>query len=311
MISYEHTQRRFCAGLLAFLLLLAAWPAMAEKPQQRARLGRAAKAQQAPPSSAIGLFAAIGSRQATATLTAHGSSQCTVRLANNTNRPLELTLPEVFSASPLPSAGPSQTLGSGFPSHLVDGGPAVPAADAPAPAEPHPDSPPARRFTPPPAAQRDLYVRYGAGMWVLRRGASRGSTGAALLRVPQRRGRPAAPPGPDAGAAVAWTLSLAPRSTRRFKLPALCLEQSKASPGANAAYRIRPIESFTQKVAVHEVCRLLARGAIDQRTAQSAAWDLLAGTPLTPEVTAILKAARAKVPSGGGMGGKSDSLSRY
>jgi hypothetical protein len=39
-------------------------------------------------------------------------------------------------------------------------------------------------------------------------------------------------------------------------------------------YEIRPIEDFTSDTSVHEMLKLFAKGQIDQRSAQAAAWHL-------------------------------------
>ncbi len=39
-------------------------------------------------------------------------------------------------------------------------------------------------------------------------------------------------------------------------------------------YVIKPIEAYSDKPAVREVCRMLGQGAVPQRVAQAAAWNL-------------------------------------
>ena len=74
-------------------------------------------------------------------------------------------------------------------------------------------------------------------------------------------------------------LHLPPEATLKFELPAVCLEKSKGVPNADLAYELLPIESFTREVAVHHICRMLARGQIRQQVAQIAAWHLTDKAP--------------------------------
>lgn len=59
-----------------------------------------------------------------------------------------------------------------------------------------------------------------------------------------------------------------------FKVPCMCLEHGKPEPRPAMAYKIEPIESFTTKPGVAELCRMLGYGKISQRAAQAAAWHL-------------------------------------
>jgi len=65
-----------------------------------------------------------------------------------------------------------------------------------------------------------------------------------------------------------------PEKVGKFKVTTVCLEHGKAEPRPAMAYEIRPIEDFTDKTEVHELCRMLGTGQVDQRAAQVAAWHL-------------------------------------
>jgi hypothetical protein len=59
-----------------------------------------------------------------------------------------------------------------------------------------------------------------------------------------------------------------------FKVACMCLEHGKPEPRAAMAYMLVPIEKFTEKPGVKELCTMLGDGKIPQRAAQVAAWHL-------------------------------------
>jgi hypothetical protein len=65
-----------------------------------------------------------------------------------------------------------------------------------------------------------------------------------------------------------------PERLVQFQVTTVCLEHGKAEPRAAIPYEIKPIEAYTDKVPVHELCRLLGSGQVSQRAAQAAAWHL-------------------------------------
>lgn len=68
--------------------------------------------------------------------------------------------------------------------------------------------------------------------------------------------------------------NLPPEKVGQIKVATVCLEHGKPDPRPGMKYQIKPIEQFTDKPAVHEVCRMLGRGELSQRVAQVAAWHL-------------------------------------
>lgn len=58
----------------------------------------------------------------------------------------------------------------------------------------------------------------------------------------------------------------------KVKVTAVCLEHGKDDPNPRIAYELKPIEEFTKDQKVIEVVKMLARGEIDQHSAQAAAW---------------------------------------
>ncbi len=68
--------------------------------------------------------------------------------------------------------------------------------------------------------------------------------------------------------------SIPPEKVGKLKVTTVCLEHGKDEPRPAMKYQIKPIETFTDKTEVHELCRMLGTGRISQRAAQAAAWHL-------------------------------------
>ena len=68
--------------------------------------------------------------------------------------------------------------------------------------------------------------------------------------------------------------NVAPEKVGKLKVTTVCLEHGKPEPRPAMKYEIKPIQSFTDKVEVHELLRVLGTGRINQRAAQVAAWHL-------------------------------------
>jgi len=65
-----------------------------------------------------------------------------------------------------------------------------------------------------------------------------------------------------------------PEKVGQLKVPTVCLEHGKPDPRPGVKYEIKPIGQFTDKPAVHEICRKLGRSELSQSVAQAAAWHL-------------------------------------
>jgi len=76
------------------------------------------------------------------------------------------------------------------------------------------------------------------------------------------------------GGGMGGMMYIAPEKTESMKVPTVCLEHGKTEPHPTVPYTIVPIESFTDRPAVQELCRMLGDGKISQRVAQAAAWYL-------------------------------------
>ncbi|MEX0714501.1 MAG: hypothetical protein WD278_19345, partial [Pirellulales bacterium] len=72
-------------------------------------------------------------------------------------------------------------------------------------------------------------------------------------------------------------MNLPAEKVGRLTVTCICLEHGKAEPRPAIPYVIQPIESFTDKPAVRELCVLLGSGSLNQRAAQAAAWNLASG----------------------------------
>jgi len=68
--------------------------------------------------------------------------------------------------------------------------------------------------------------------------------------------------------------SVPPEQVGKFKVPTVCLDHGKAEPRAAIPYEIKPIESYTSKAGVRELCQMFGNGQMNQRVAQAAAWHL-------------------------------------
>jgi hypothetical protein len=65
-----------------------------------------------------------------------------------------------------------------------------------------------------------------------------------------------------------------PEKVAKLKIVSVCLEHGKADPHPRVAYELKPLDSYTENGATHEMVKMLARGQVDQRSAQAAAWNL-------------------------------------
>jgi hypothetical protein len=65
-----------------------------------------------------------------------------------------------------------------------------------------------------------------------------------------------------------------PEAVGKLNVPTVCLDHGKREPRAAIPYEIKPIESYTTKPGVRELCQMLGNGQISRRAAQAAAWHL-------------------------------------
>ena len=80
------------------------------------------------------------------------------------------------------------------------------------------------------------------------------------------------------GMGMGGFMNVAPEKVEHLNVPIVCLEHGKPDPKPTVKYEIRPIEAFTNKAGVREVCELLGSGTLPpqhaQRIVQVAAWHL-------------------------------------
>ncbi len=69
-------------------------------------------------------------------------------------------------------------------------------------------------------------------------------------------------------------MNIPPEKVGKLKVVTVCLEHGKKDPRPEVDYVIKPIDQFTDKTKVHELCRMLGSGIVSQRAAQVAAWHL-------------------------------------
>ncbi|WP_442506874.1 hypothetical protein SH528x_005748 [Novipirellula sp. SH528] len=68
---------------------------------------------------------------------------------------------------------------------------------------------------------------------------------------------------------------IAPERVKKLSVVTVCLEHGKPDPNPKMAYKIVPIEQFTDSPNVRLVCEALGNGLVTQNTAQAAAWHLM------------------------------------
>lgn len=71
--------------------------------------------------------------------------------------------------------------------------------------------------------------------------------------------------------------NIAPEKVGKIEVTTVCLEHGKPEPDPRMPYTIVPIETYTDKPEVIELCKLLGTGRIDQMSAQAAAWHFANG----------------------------------
>jgi len=167
-----------------------------------------------PEHETVEMFAAIKSGQIEVQLIPKDSTLANIRIANKTNQPLNVRLPEAFAG--IPASVLAQMGGQGGMGGQMGG------------------------------QQQGM----GGGM-----GGQGGQMG-----------------GQQGGGGGGW--NVAPEKVAHFKVPAVCLDHGKKEPHAKMHYVIRPLEEYTDNPAVHQLCRMIGTGQLNQRAAQVAAWHL-------------------------------------
>lgn len=71
--------------------------------------------------------------------------------------------------------------------------------------------------------------------------------------------------------------NIGPEKLMKGKITLVCLDHGKKDPNPRVPYKLIPIESYAKSADVVEVVKMLARGELDQRSAQAATWHLQNG----------------------------------
>ena len=68
-----------------------------------------------------------------------------------------------------------------------------------------------------------------------------------------------------------------PEKMQKVKVKTVCLEHGKPDPNPKMAYKIVPLEEFTDNPKIRVLCEALADGHLAQNTAQAVAWHVMDG----------------------------------
>ena len=79
------------------------------------------------------------------------------------------------------------------------------------------------------------------------------------------------------GMGMGGMMRVAPERMRKIEVNTVCLEHGKPDPNPKMAYKIVPLEQFTNDAKVRVLCEALGNGQVTQNTAQAAAWHLMDG----------------------------------
>lgn len=197
-----------------------------------------------PEGEIVEMFAGIKAGDIDVTLIPKDATEATVLFKNKTGKPLAIKLPEAFAGVPV-------------------------LAQAAAGVAPGAIGGPANRLN-------NMATNAMQGMG----GGFGGNPGAGMM------GGGAVPAGGVVGGGGMrnWgpfgggmIMNVGPEKIVKVKVPMVCLEHGKKDPNPHAKYEIRPIESFTLKSEVIELCKMVGRGEVSQNTAQAVAWHLASG----------------------------------
>ncbi len=231
-----HLRNGRSAGL-GLAVALALLPALVLAADRRSKLPK--PGQFNPEHQTVEMFAAIEAGEIGVKLIAKDSTQCRVLIENKTKRPLNVKLPAAFAGVPVLAQAPGLGgLGVGG----LGGG----------------------------RGNRGLgggrNQGFGGGMMggMGMGGMGMGGMGMGMFNVPPEK----------VGANAPAMFNVAPEKVGQIRIATVCLEHGKREPQPSMKYEIKPIEQFTDKKEVHELCRMLGSGLINQRAAQVAAWHL-------------------------------------
>ena len=70
-------------------------------------------------------------------------------------------------------------------------------------------------------------------------------------------------------------MRVAPDRMRKLQVTTVCLEHGKPDPNPKMAYKIVPLEQFSDDPKIRVLCEALGYGQVTQNTAQAAAWNIM------------------------------------
>jgi hypothetical protein len=188
----------------------------------------------------VDIFSGIETGALDVKLIPKDSTECRLLIKNKTDKPLNVSLPDVFAGTPV--------LAQRRPGLFDDFGGGNNSGSA--------------------AQQLGIGNPFGNNF----QGNFQGGGNQFLNMPPWGNNR-----GPGMGRGLGPGLgpfNVAPEKVAQLKLQSVCLDPGKPNPRPQMAYQIKPIDGATDKPEVHMVCRMLGYGRLSQRAAQAAAWHL-------------------------------------
>ena len=70
-------------------------------------------------------------------------------------------------------------------------------------------------------------------------------------------------------------MRVAPERMRKLAVTTVCLEHGKPDPNPKMAYKMVPLEQFSNDPKIRVLCEALGYGQVTQNTAQAAAWNIM------------------------------------
>jgi len=191
-----------------------------------------------PDHKTVEMFQAIKDGQIDVKLIPKDSTECRVLIENKTPQPLNVKLPEAFAGVPV-LAQVGGGAGVNNPGGWGGGGNN-------------------RNWN-----NNSGNQGFGGGMGGMGMGGM-GMGGMGMFNVPPEQ----------VGQNAPAMFNVPPEKVGKLKVATVCLEHGKAEPRAAMKYEIKPVDQFTDKKEVYELCRMLGSGQLNQRAAQAAAWHL-------------------------------------
>jgi hypothetical protein len=88
-----------------------------------------------------------------------------------------------------------------------------------------------------------------------------------------------------------------PEKAAKVKVACVCLEHGKKEPNPSVKYKLVPLAKVTSDPKIAELCKMLARGEVDQTSAQVAAWHLANGMSFEQLAAKTIRRANGQITS--------------